>query len=110
MSLMFTDIVKVTPVTIDPNFGSEVRGSSYTTKAYVEDESFLRYNAMGEPIEPKTIILFPKVIDIKKNYYVQIQRLKGVMLVDGDDEYIERQVKMAAKVGGCKISHIEVML
>ncbi len=108
MSLAYPDIVEVTPVTLSDTYHEETEGDAFQSEACIEEDSKLRYSANGEPIDPQILILFPAKTDVHKGDYVQIIQLHG--RTPTTDEAIRRRAKMAARIGGSRESHIEVIV
>jgi hypothetical protein len=73
MSIYFTDQVEITPVSRDTNFRTETEGTPFLSKAYVEDESEIKYGSDGQPLDPVMFIGLPvntsisTVIDTSRN-------------------------------------------
>jgi len=108
MSYLFTDVILITPITVDANFGTETEGVAVVSKAYVEDQCKIRYNAAGQPMEPDIVICLPKGTEIAEGDYIQITFLHGQTPTAG--EGVRRKVKMVSRVGAFNISHIEVIV
>ncbi len=108
MSLAYPDIVENTPVTLSDTYHEETEGTPYQTEACVEEDSKLRYGPNGEPIDPVITILYPAKTDVHKGDYVRIIQLHG--RTPTTDEAIRRRAKMAARIGGSRESHIEVIV
>ena len=108
MSLEYPDIVENTPVTLSETYNEPTEGTAYQTRAYVEEDSKLRFGPDGAPIEPTITILYPRGTTINKGDYVQIIKLHGQ--TPTTHEAIRRTAQMVSRVGGSRVSHIEVLV
>ena len=108
MSLTYPDKVQVTNITRDATHGTQTEGVPFTSKAYVEEESQVRYNAEGAPVEPYLLVILPKGTTIAMGDKVQITELHGK--APTTDEARERFVRRAPRVGGGSVSHVEVLI
>jgi len=108
VSLAYPDIAEVTPITLSETYHEETEGATFQSEACIEEDSKLRYSANGEPIDPEILILFPAETDVHKGDYVQLIRLHG--RAPTTDEAIRRRAKVAARIGGSRESHIEVIV
>jgi len=108
MSLEYPDIVENTPVTLSETYNEPTEGAAVQTRAYVEEDSKLRYGPNGAPIEPTITILYPRGTTINKGDYVQIIKLHGQ--TPTTHEAIRRTAQMVSRVGGSRVSHIEVLV
>ena len=108
MSLAYPDIAKITPVTLGDTYHAPTEAAAFQSKAYIEEDSTLRYGANGEPIAPVITFLFPAKTDVHKGDYVRLTKLHG--RAPTTDEAIRRRAKVAARIGGSRESHIEVIV
>ena len=107
MSIYFTDLVQITPVTVDPAFGTIVEGTPFASKAYIEADSSIKYGANGEPIDPEVWVFLPAGTNIDRDYYIQITSLHGSAPVGFDAQKFK--VKRIHTSGGFNASHLEVL-
>jgi len=108
MSLAYPDIAEITPVTLSDTYHEETEGTAFQSIACVEEDSKLQYGTNGEPIEPAITILFPAKIEVHKGDYVRLIKLHG--RTPTTDEAIRRRAKIAARIGGSRESHVEVIV
>ena len=108
MSLLFPDVVEITPVTLDASYRTETEGTPFQVRAYVEEDSHIKYGSDGQPIQPLIRVFVPRLTDILKTYFLKIVKLHGETPVA---EYIiRRRVKRASPVGGSRQTHIEALV
>ena len=103
MSAQFPHEVRITPVTVD-NFRSQVLGTPFASRAYIEKEDKLTFDANGQPVEPRSLIMLPAKTSVSRGDKLQITNLGGTSY---PYSYI---VRSSFPVGGAKISHIEVIV
>ena len=108
MSLAYPDVVEITPVVLATAFKEETEGTPFPSDASVEDDSKLRFNRDGEPIEPSVIILFPKGTNVHKYFFAKIIKLHGETPTEDDNH--RRRIKYASRIGGSMDSHIEAIV
>jgi len=108
MSLMFPDRVRVTPIVINTIFNTEERGTSYISKASVEEEGKVRYNSNGEIIDPFTLIILPGGKTINRGDLIEITKL--CKKDPTAQEAIPRKVIQAARRFDFGLKHIEVLV
>jgi hypothetical protein len=77
MSLYFTDQVEITPISRDTNFRTEIEGTPFLSKAYIEDESEIKYGSDGQPLDPVMFIGLPVNTSIVKGDFIEITKLHG---------------------------------
>ncbi len=106
MSLLFLDLVQITPITKSAPHGATVEGSAFISKAYVELEDKIRRAQDGTPLKPQQLFLLPVGTSINKDDMIVVQKMGGVT-VTGDDA-IRREVVKVFKPRGIGISHLEV--
>ena len=105
MSLFFPDIVQITNVTVN-TYGTETKGTPFNSKAYVEDDTGIKFGSDGQPIQPDTLIVLPKGTNISKGDLVAIIELHGFTVIGIDA--MKKKVRTRSRVGGMTVSHIEV--
>jgi len=108
VSFAYPDIVEITPVVLATAFKEETEGTPFPSDASVEDDSKLRFNRDGEPIEPSVIILFPKGTNVHKYFFAKIIKLHGETPTEDDNH--RRRIKYASRIGGTMDSHIEAIV
>lgn len=108
MSLAFPDRVIVTPVTRTAAFNDQTEGTSTTYRASIEVDNRIVYGNDGAPIEPAMTILLPKDAVVNKGDFVQVSKLHGTDPTA--HESAQRLVKQARRIGGSRISHVEVIV
>ncbi len=108
MSLAYPDIAEVTPITLSETYHEETEGASFQSEACIEEDSKLRYGPNGEPIDPVILIMFPAKTNVHKGDYVRLIKLHG--RTPTVDEAIRRRAQIAARIGGSRESHVEVIV
>ena len=106
MSVLFSDTVSITPVVTDQNYGTETEGTAFTSKAYIENDTEIRYGSNGQPIYPAMMIFLPKETSIKEGDYIEITQLHGS--TPTTQEARKRKARSVSRVGAFSMSHIEV--
>jgi hypothetical protein len=82
--MLFPDLVKITPIVRDATYRTETEGSPFNSKAYVEDESKIRYGPDGQPLDPDIFVGLPKDTSINEGDRVNIIKLHGqIITADG---------------------------
>lgn len=104
--MLFTDKVRIISTDIDIIFNSEEEGTEMVCKAYIENNTKLRYGADGAPYTPSFLIFLPRGTDISLHDKIEIVKLHGVDPVG--DETGEKAIAQIKRVGGFSISHLEV--
>lgn len=107
MSVYFPDTVQIRNVERDKTFGTETKGIPFVSNAQVEEESEIKYNKNGEPIDPVFHIFLPKGVTVLKGDYIKVISLHGN--TPNEHDGIERKVKRALNVGGFNDSHLEIL-
>jgi hypothetical protein len=109
MSLAFPDVVAIVSVGRDVTFNTETESRTpKQSRACVEEDSRLQYTDDGAPIEPTITIMLPRDAVVQKGDYIAILKLHNKDATE--HEGIRRLVKRASRVGGSRISHIEVLV
>lgn len=103
MSLEYPDRVKIIPITMDVELNTSTEGDLIRSDAYVEDENKIRYSNDGAIIEPKTLILLPSKVVIKKGDLISVIKLRGVDVIES--EQTRRKVLLVFRAG----DHSEVL-
>jgi len=106
--MLFTDKVKITTTVIDPNFNSMDEVSTKTVSAYVENYSEINYSSGGQSYTPDYLIFLPADTVITMQDTISIINIHGAQPIG--DEVGEKQVKKVKRVGGIRISHLEVFV
>lgn len=106
--MLFTDKVQITSVGIDAVFSNEIDGSPIPTKAYVENNTKLRYGADGAPFMPSFLIFLPSGTSILIGDTIEILQLHGQVPIG--DELGKKTVAQIKRIGGFTVSHIEAMV
>lgn len=106
--MLFTDSVKITAVGIDPVFSNEVDGGAVTVKAYVENNTKVRYGADGAPFTPMFLIFLPGNTSVVSGDTIEILKIHGQVPVGA--ELGNKTVAQTKRIGGFSVSHIEVMV
>lgn len=105
--MTFPDEVQITNITIDENYRTPTEGVPFNSRAYVEEDSEIRYGNDGQPLDPVIFIGLPKGTTIKRGDYICIIQLHGE--IPNAQEARRRPVKRVARVGAYTVSHLEVM-
>lgn len=108
MSLAYTDKVQITNITQDATHGTHTEGTPFTSKAYIEDDTELRYDQNGSPSLPIVRVFLPSNVSISMGDKVQITKMHG--RTPTTDEARERFVRRAPRIGGGNVSHLEVLV
>ena len=109
MSIYYTDIVEVTPVSYASETNLRTEGVVVEVKGYWEEDSGINYNN-GLPIGPKEMVFFPSTVVIKKGDMLRLIK-KGSLDVSTNPEYTEK--KIATKVNlesSLGFAHYEVTI
>lgn len=108
MSIYFPDLVEITNITYGSNYRTKTEGTPFSSDAYVEDESEIRYGSDGQPIEAQMLIGLPADTTILKGDFIKITRLHGEN--PNAQEAERREVKRVSRVGNFGMSHIEAVV
>jgi len=108
MSIYFPDEVEITNITYDATYRTKTEGMPFSSEAYVEDESGIRFGSDGQPIEAQMFIGLPRGTAILKGDFIQITKLHGK--TPNAQEAERREVKRVTRVGAFEMSHIEVVV
>lgn len=106
--MLFTDEVSITSSGVDPVFNFDEDGNPITVKAYIENNTKIRYGSDGSPYMPSFLIFLPGRTSIVLEDKIQIVKLHGQDPVG--NEIGEKSVMQIKRVGGFSISHIEVLI
>lgn len=118
MSLLYPDKIKIIPTLIDSELKGITESQEIITKAYVEDESRLRYTKDGTVIQPNTMIFIPDRKIFQNGVLIRLSLKKGDMIIilkmHGEDvilqEQVRREVILVNRVGAQRKQHLEVIL
>lgn len=106
--MLFTDLVKITKNATNNVFNSPTNEDAdyQITKAYVEDNSKVRYGGDGTPFTPKFLILIPGSFEIFPEDTIEIVKMHGKEPIGL--EVGKKQILQIRRVGGFSVSHLEV--
>lgn len=105
MRWYFQDEVLIIKRDFGNKFREEVDSSSFTSKAYVEQEDKIQYGTDGQPIEPRQRIFLPFSTNIGKGDFIQITKIMRRTVTED-----RRKVESVYPVGSLKGSHLEVVV
>jgi hypothetical protein len=108
MQIYFTDEVMIYNNSTDPNFRTKTVLNSFESKAYIEENSEIKYNATGQPIDPEVWVFLPPNTEIHLGDDIEIIKFHGNDPTA--QESGRRQVKRIHKAGAFKQSHLEVLI
>jgi len=99
-----TDIVQITNITINAQYGGVTNGTPFTKSARVEDTSRLFNSADGKKIKSEALVILERDISISTGDTLKITKRFGSTVASPKVmEVIEAQL-----VGGFMGSHLEV--
>ena len=104
----YPDTVSIVKITID-NYKNETKAAAYSSKAYIEEESEIKYRNDGMPIDPIIHIMLPPSganKTIKEGDYITITKLHGETPTSQEDN--EQRIKKIVPVGSYSVHHMEV--
>ena len=105
MSIYFTDIVQITPITRDTNFRNKTEGTPFYSEAYVKEDDKIIYGSDGMPIKPARKIFLPYNVSIKKGDFIKLTSKSNYLVTDTN-----RLVKAVAPIGSFKRDHLKVLV
>lgn len=107
--LIFSDNVKVYPVTLNVNTGEQIiadERSAIDYPAYIETSSKVAYTSNGMPYTVNYLIYLPKTASVKEGDLVKITKLFG-NIISGD----LYKIKTVSRCGFLSLfTHIEVTI
>ena len=106
--MLFTDQVLITIMIADTTFNNMAESSSFKSKAYVENNTKIKYGQNGQPIDADFLVFLPHNIQVTLQDTLTILKLHGTSPVG--DEIGTKQIKEIKRVGGIRISHLEVFV
>jgi len=107
----YPDLVTITTTTIDSRDKNETDATPYSSEAYIEEESEIRYGGDGMPLDPSTFISLPPTTAnkaIKEGDYIVITRLHGE--TPNVQEAMKKRIKRIIPVGTFSVHHLEVTI
>ncbi len=108
MSIYFPDEVEITNITYNATYRTKTEGISFSSAAFIENESEIRYGADGQPIKAQMFIGLPKDTTILKGDFIAVIKLHGE--TPNAQEAERREVKRVSRVGAFEMSHIEAVV
>lgn len=108
MSVYFPDIVEIINIAYNSTYRTKTEGTPFQSRAFIEDESEIKYDTNGQPIEPNIFIGLPKNTIIHKGSFIEIIKLHGETSTAQEAE--RREVKRVSRIGDFEMSHVEVMV
>ena len=108
--MFYPDAVEITTITIDPEFKDETEGTPFPSKAYVEEESEIRYGGDGQPLDSITTIFLPPNntnMLVKEGDYIKIPLLHGN--VPNTQEAMRKRIARIIPAGSFVVNHLEVL-
>jgi len=106
----YPDEVEITTISIDATYKNETEGTPFSSDAYIEEESQIRYGGDGMPLDPITIMFLPPTIAnkaVKEGDYIAITKLHGE--TPNSQEAMRKRIKKIAPVGGHRVHHMELV-
>ena len=106
--MLFTDRIKITPVEVDTtyNTSTKITDDEFFCSAYIEDNTEIGFGADGQPQKPDFLFMLPPKTSIKLADIIEIVQIHKREPFGSEEG--EKQVKAIKRVGGIRISHIEV--
>ena len=109
MSYIFPDEVRIFNITRDVIHKIETEINNYLSDAYIEDEDKVAKSTQGNVVTPRTLIFLPNTAtNINKGDYIQITRIKNIVITSDMQLGIKRKVTKVGLAGGTSLSHLEV--
>lgn len=105
MSWYYQDEVIIIPVTRSAKYGKTTEGTSFKSKAYVEQDDRIQYGTDGQPVEPRQRVFLPFSTVVSKGDFLQINKILGRTVTED-----KRTVRSITPVGSLKGSHLEIVV
>lgn len=106
--MLFTDRIRITKVVENIIFNSPESEDTVIAKAYIENNTKVRYGNDGTPFTPSFLIMLPGNTSIFAEDEIEIVKIHGQDPVGS--EAGKKKIMQTRRVGGFQVSHLEVMV
>jgi len=106
--MLYTDKIEIKAATIDSKFNKISYGTETTVSAYIENNSKIKYGSDGQPYTPSYLIMVPPTTAVGLQDIIKIINIHGCDPIG--DELGEKQIKQIRRIGGSRMSHLEIFV